>query len=106
MHDFIRYATEKQAGIIQLIKEMAECESPSNSPAEVNRLVDLVTEKTKDIAAAQTISSERYGKHLRLEFKLPGRKKKGQILGLGHSDTVWPLGTLRTMPFGGHSGRL
>jgi glutamate carboxypeptidase len=106
MHAFIRYATEKQAEIVDLIKEMAKCESPSDSPGEVNRFVDLVMEKTKNIATARTISSERYGKHLRLEFNLPGRKKKGQILGLGHSDTVWPLGTLNTMPVREHDGRL
>ena len=28
------------------------------------------------------------------EFALPGERKTGQILALGHSDTVWPLGTL------------
>jgi glutamate carboxypeptidase len=106
MHTFIRYAAEKQAEIVNLIQEMVECESPSNSPADVNRFVDLVVERTNDIADAKTVVSDRYGKHLRLEFKLPGRKKQGQILGLGHSDTVWPLGTLRTMPFGIHSGRL
>jgi glutamate carboxypeptidase len=106
MHAFIRYATEKQAEIIELIKEMAECESPSDSPAHVNRFVDLMVEKTKNIAAAQAISSKRYGNHLRLEFSLPGRKKKGQILGLGHSDTVWPLGTLTKMPVREHEGRL
>jgi glutamate carboxypeptidase len=106
MHAFIRYAAERQAEIVELIQEMVECESPSNSPADVNRFVDLVVERTNDIADAKTVVSDRYGKHLRLEFKLPGRKKQGQILGLGHSDTVWPLGTLRTMPFGIHSGRL
>src|SRR5205814_2989384 len=106
MHAFMRYATDKQAEIIELIQEMVECESPSNSPADVNRFVDLVVAKTNDIADAKTIVSEKYGKHLRLAFKLAGRKKEGQILGLGHSDTVWPLGTLRTMPFGAHSGRL
>jgi glutamate carboxypeptidase len=102
----MRYATEKQAEIIDLIKELAECESPSNSPPDVNRFVDLLIEKTSDIAVAKTITSERYGNHLRLEFELPGRKKRGQILGLGHSDTVWPLGTLSTMPVREHDGRL
>lgn len=106
MHAFIRYATDRQAEIVELVQEMVECESPSNSPADVNRFVDLVVEKTNDIADAKTLTSHKYGKHLRLEFKLAGRKKEGQILGLGHSDTVWPLGTLRTMPFGAHSGRL
>ena len=37
---------------------------------------------------------------------LPGRKKTGQILALGHSDTVWPMGTLRIMPFREADGRL
>jgi glutamate carboxypeptidase len=36
----------------------------------------------------------------------PGRRKTGQILSLGHSDTVWPMGTVRTMPFRHEGGRL
>src|SRR5690349_24115605 len=106
MHAFTRYATDKQAEIIQLIQEMVECESPSNSPADVNRFVELLLDKTREIADARTMVAEKHGKHLRLEFKLPGRKKEGQILALGHSDTVWPAGTLRSMPFRESDGRL
>ncbi len=106
MHPYLRYATEKQAEIVADIRDMVECESPSDSPADVNRLVDLIVEQTKDIATAKTIEANGRGKHLRLEFKLPGRKKEGQILGLGHSDTVWPLGTLSGMPFRQADGRL
>ncbi len=40
------------------------------------------------------------------EMDLPGRGKRGQILALGHSDTVWPMGTLRNMPFREAEGRL
>ena len=40
------------------------------------------------------------------EMQLPGRRKSGQVLALGHSDTVWPMGTLRTMPFRAADGRL
>jgi glutamate carboxypeptidase len=40
------------------------------------------------------------------EFALPGRGKNGRVLALGHSDTVWPMGTLRTMPFRESEGRL
>jgi len=47
-----------------------------------------------------------YGKHLRCEFQLPGTKKQGRILALGHSDTVWPAGTVKTMPFRQARGRL
>ena len=36
---------------------------------------------------------------LHVEFGLPGRNKRGRLLALGHFDTVWPVGTLKTMPF-------
>ncbi|HEU0139171.1 MAG TPA: M20 family metallopeptidase, partial [Bryobacteraceae bacterium] len=42
----------------------------------------------------------------RIEFRLPGRRKTKQLLLLGHSDTVWPLGTLARMPFRERDGRL
>jgi glutamate carboxypeptidase len=106
MHPYLRYSNGKKTEIIGLIREMVECESPSDSPRDVNRFVDLLIERTKDIARAKPIASDGFGKHLRLEFNLPGRKKSGQILGMGHSDTVWPLGTLRSMPFRERDGRL
>jgi len=106
MHPLLRYSTEKQADIVRFIRELVECESPSDAPEAVNRFVDLFTERSKDIASAKAVKSSGYGKHLRLEFKLPGRKKHGQILGVGHSDTVWPLGTLAGMPFRQAKGRL
>jgi glutamate carboxypeptidase len=37
---------------------------------------------------------------------LPGRRRQGQILVLGHFDTVWPVGTLARMPFRREGGRL
>jgi glutamate carboxypeptidase len=43
---------------------------------------------------------------MQLEFRLPGRKKDGQILALGHSDTVYPTGTLASMPCIEKQGKL
>jgi glutamate carboxypeptidase len=103
---FLSYAQQKHAEIVAFISELAACESPSDSPAAVNRLVDLLIERTADIATAQTFDAERFGKTLRLAFKLPGDSKEGQVLALGHSDTVWPLGTIKHMPVNQASGRL
>src|ERR1700753_2846269 len=97
MHHFRRYATDRQEEIISLLKAFVECESPSDSPAAVNRFVDLLIERSKHIAKAKVVRNRTSGNHVRLEFLLPGRKKSGQLLGLGHSDTVWPLGTLKHM---------
>jgi glutamate carboxypeptidase len=106
MHPYLSYAAAQQKQIIAFIKELVECESPTDAPEEVNRFVDLLISHTGDIAVAKRIRSKRFGDHLRLEFKLGGKRKEGQILGLGHSDTVWPMGTLRHMPFRLSKGRL
>jgi glutamate carboxypeptidase len=100
----------QQKQTIAFLREMVECESPSDKPAAVDRFVDLFAAHVKDIAKVRTVKAPGYGRHLLCEFVLPGSNKaKGaspQLLALGHSDTVWPLGTLRTMPFKQASGRL
>ncbi len=106
MDPFLRYARQHQKDIIALIQAFVECESPSDHPPSVNRFVELMTEPVKDIARVKTFPGGAFGKHMRCEFILPGRKKSGQILALGHSDTVWTLGTLASMPFREAKGRL
>ena len=69
--------------------------------------MDLLAASARDMARVRVYQSGAgRGKHLRCEFVLPGRRKHGQILALGHSDTVWPMGTLRSMPFRRSKGRL
>lgn len=106
MHPFLRYAAEHENDVIRLLKEMVECESPSDDAAAVARFADLLIERTKEIASAKLLRVKDAGPHVRLEFKTHGRRKQGQILGLGHSDTVWPVGTLKSMPFRRARGRL
>src|SRR5262249_10349634 len=107
MQAFLRYAAEKQGDIVAHIRELVECESPSNDPAALNRLVDVLVERGSDIASAKIFPRKGFGHHLRLDFRLPVSKRvPGRILGLGHSDTVWPMGTLQSMPFRERAGRI
>ncbi len=102
----LKQAARRKDEIVSAVEHLVECESPTDSPSAVNRFTDLLVESARDIASPKFIAASGFGKHLRLEFKLPGRRKEGRILGLGHSDTVWPLGTLRSMPFRRAKGRL
>ncbi len=108
MHPFLAYAQSKQSAIIALIRELVECESPSDDPKAINRFVDLLASKLGDGAKVRTFPGGRFGRHMRCEFNLPGPRKPrdGRILALAHSDTVWPLGTLARMPFRQEDGRL
>ena len=107
MHPLLAFARSKQSEIIRSIRDLVECESPSDHPPSVNRFVDLLAGKL-DGAKVRTFAGGRFGKHLRAEFTLPGPRKQrdGWILALAHSDTVWPLGTLAQMPFQEKRGRL
>ncbi len=103
MNPYESYLLAHLADLKRLIRELVDCESPSDSPEAIARLVELLIDRTKDIADAKIFS----GNHLRLQFRTQATAKEGgQILGLGHSDTVWPLGTLQTMPFREAGGRL
>jgi glutamate carboxypeptidase len=103
---YLAYARAKQKDIVALIRLMVECESPSGDRAALDRFVALISDVLAPMATFRIFPPG----HLRAEFHLPGpykrARKRGQILVLGHSDTVWPLGTLRGMPFRQEKGRL
>jgi len=95
--------------LIALLREMVECESPSDDAASVNRFQELLVARSAGLARPKfTKSAGAYGRNLLLDFALPGprRKTPGRILGVGHADTVWSLGKLRSMPFRREQGRL
>lgn len=106
MEPILSYIQSRQSDIIALIRQFVECESPSDSPEAVNRFADLVADTASPHAKIRAVKGGAFGKHLLCEMSLPGRRKSGQVLALGHGDTVWPLGTLRTMPFREADGRL
>jgi glutamate carboxypeptidase len=86
---------------IELIQTLVECESPSDAPAELARFNELLADSLSGEAECR-----KTGTHLLCEFGKPRNTKRTQTLVLGHSDTVWPLGTLRSMPFRQAEGRL
>jgi glutamate carboxypeptidase len=106
MDSHLSFAQSRQSEIVGLIRRLVECESPSDDPAAVNRFVELFADAVSDIAETRTFPGGRFGNHLRCEFELPGRRKSGQILAIGHSDTVYTTGTLARMPFREADGRI
>ena len=107
MKSVLEAARASQAKQVAMLRELVECESPSECAAEIGRFNDLFAAKVSDVAKVKTVAAGRFGKHMLVEFDLPGpRRKTGQILALGHSDTVWPMGTLKGMPWREEKGRL
>jgi glutamate carboxypeptidase len=99
MDPILSQIRKSQDAVLALIRQFVECESPSDNAAAVNRFVELIADTVAPFAHARTVSGGAFGNHLICEAQLPGSRKRGQILALAHSDTVWPMGTLRSMPF-------
>src|SRR5689334_2194192 len=102
----LSFARAHEAEMAATIRRFVECESPSDDAAAVSRFVELVADTITSFAKVKTYPGGKFGRLMAAEMLLPGRRKSGQVLALGHSDTVWPMGTLRTMPFREADGRL
>ncbi len=91
--------------MLGVLQNLVELESPSNEKAAIDKLVDYLDEQ----ARARGMQTERFnqpiqGDHLRVSFGPDDAAEK--LLILCHIDTVWPLGTLETIPFSNVEGIL
>ena len=83
------------ADLLDDVRELVECESPSADLAAVARSADLVArigERRLGVAPERIVLDGRT--HLRWRLG----SGPSRVLVLGHHDTVWPLGSLATHP--------
>jgi glutamate carboxypeptidase len=105
-------ASRKESAIIQLIGELVMAESPSDTPAAVNACMELAAAKAKSLGARVKLHKPakgiNFGVALEARFGRRARSASsaGPLLLLGHLDTVWPLGTLKAMPYRVADGRI
>lgn len=98
-------ARKKQSALLELTKRLVMKESPSDSKAGVDACSALVGEHVRRLEGKVQFHRQRNFGDL-LEARFGPKSKSGKILLLGHLDTVWPLGTLKTMPCRIADGRL
>jgi glutamate carboxypeptidase len=99
----LQFCEEQRADMLDVLKRMVEFESPSDNKAAVDHLGEYLAEQFESLGGKVTFfPQETCGAHLKVDF--PGDNGKPVLL-LGHFDTVWPLGTLKTMPFRVENGR-
>ncbi len=105
MRGLLAGARGKQSTLLDLARKLVSAESPSDDKAAVDACVNLAAEHAKALGGRVKLHRQRgFGNVLEARF---GKKSKaGRQLLLGHLDTVWPLGTLKSMPCRLSEGRL
>jgi len=96
----------ERANTIRLLQQLVESESPSHDPESQQVVLDLLS----DELAALDYRIRRIPDHLTGGYLLgvPSSRPHGRPIQLlvGHSDTVWPRGTLETMPITMRAGKM
>ncbi len=94
--DLVDYFRKQQGQIVEMIRELVEMESPSDDKAAIDLFVDHLSTQFRSVeVASRVVHANGFGNHLRV---VAGRGRR-QVFVLGHTDTVWPKGTLQRIPF-------
>lgn len=98
--DLQTYLATQEDAMVDLLGRLVRAESPSVLPEAQREVQAILTEALEDLdfAVHHIPGQGRTGGHLYARPRLRPRHRPAQLL-IGHCDTVWPLGTLATMPF-------
>ena len=91
----LAFCTSRLEWLLETTTTLAGLESPTPDKAAVDRCGREAARRLEELGAAvEVLTSPTTGNHLRAEFG----SGDGQIMLLGHIDTVWPVGQLERMP--------
>jgi glutamate carboxypeptidase len=95
--DRLRFFTDRLPQLVAFIRELVEIESPSDHKPSGDRMGAILAERFHALGGRVRLHPAKdYADHVQVDF--PGGERTKPVLLLGHFDTVYPLGTLATMP--------
>jgi glutamate carboxypeptidase len=101
----LNYFEGKKDDIVQTIRQLVEIESPTEGKAAVDRLGAMLAGRFEKLGGHSMFHRAKdFGDHLQVDFA--GKHGGKPVLLLGHLDTVYPAGTLSSMPCRISDGRL
>jgi glutamate carboxypeptidase len=106
----LRYLEQQRERMVETIRELVEIESPSDNKPAADRMAEFLATKFEKLGGRTRLHRARdFGDNLQIDFdgssEAQSAKRKPVLL-LGHYDTVYPLGTLASMPCKIDRGRL
>src|SRR5580658_8663699 len=106
MREMLRYLRGGEDRMVRLLGRFVRGESPSFDKRAVDACGQIVAaELRRRGASIRILRQPKRGNHVRAELWLGEGRPAGQIMVLGHLDTVYPLGTISKTPFRVSGGR-
>ena len=97
---FLKMLTPRLPEMLSILRHFVGVESPSLEKAAADRCARIIAaEWRKRGVRVESIAQKHRGDHLRITWWPREERPAGQLLVLGHYDTVYATGTLAKMPF-------
>jgi glutamate carboxypeptidase len=104
-HNVLRWLTQRRAEMVQQLRELVIRESPTHDKVSCDALCAHLAEQFRALGGKVKVNRQaKAGNHLQVEFA--GPREREPVLLLGHYDTVYDLGALKTMPWREMDGML
>jgi glutamate carboxypeptidase len=97
----LSYFEAHRAEMLEFTRWLVEQESMSREADATRRIATKLGESLASMGGSvELLDDPRYGSTLRARFNhYTDESQDGQLLVVGHLDTVWPIGTLAARPF-------
>src|SRR5467141_3903626 len=100
LKEFLRRLKPRLPQMLLTLRQFVEAESPSLEKAAADRCCGFIASAWRKYDVRIERLKQKYrGDHLRIAYWPGNTRPAGQLLVLGHYDTVYSSGTLRKMPF-------
>jgi glutamate carboxypeptidase len=98
--EFLRRLRLRLPQMLAILRQFVEAESPSLEKAAADRCCGFIASAWRKYdVRVERLKQKHRGDHLRIAYWRGKSRPAGQLLVLGHYDTVYSSGTLRKMPF-------
>jgi glutamate carboxypeptidase len=98
--EFLRRLKPRLPQMLATLRQFVKAESPSLEKAAADRCCGLIAEGWRKYGVrVERLAQKHRGDHLRISYGPGKARPAGQLLVLGHYDTVYSSGMLRKMPF-------
>ena len=104
MSDHLDFLVSHGDEMVADLRDLVELESPSGDIEALDAVSKVIVRRARQLTEGTVELLPVVGGASHLRLAVPGSGERPVLL-VGHFDTVWPLGTLTTMPFRVETGR-
>jgi glutamate carboxypeptidase len=105
-HRILAYLHDQQEEMLAVLRQLVQTETPTAVPDAQQPILQYLSERLTALGMTVRRMPGRVSGGYLMAYPQDREKHRPIQLLLGHCDTVWPLDTLKTMPWAGDNGKV